>query len=1066
MSNRRKMPPTAVGAERFFLRLLQFRWLIIAAALGAIGLMGSQLGKLTKDTTPEAFVPDASPALAFRDHVEDVFGLKDPMVIAIVDDGRYGVYTPGNIALLQWLTDQVRTIEGVDPDRVTSLATENNIVGTADGMLVEPFWEAIPETQAQADAIASQVQGFPLLNGTLVARDGSATLIIAELLSEQDAEAIYFKLLNLTEQADREGLVPAGASLHVAGQGAVSGYLSAYIDADASRLNPIAAILITIVLIIAYRTLAGALLPNLIVVGTAAVGLGSMAAAGVPMYVITNSLPVILIGIAVCDSIHIFSQYYEEVANNPKLQGREAVARAMAVMWRPVTLTTLTTVAGFMGLAAAAGLPPMQSYGVFAAIGIAAAWLWTLTLLPALLSLLSPKPSGALKPRSTGRPDAFTRLMELAGRAVASAPATTLWIVTGLFVLALIGVSRVEFNDQRIHAFEVSEPLRVADTEINQRLDGTYYLDVAITTPNPEDLFLPDNLARIEALQAWMQAEGGFANTTSIVDYIKEMHQSVNADDPAFYALPDDPFLIAQYFLLYTASGEPTDFEEVVDYDYRLAHVRGQLQSDNFRQIEPVVLGLKSYLADTFNNEAIQGVSTGALDLSYSWMAPLGTNTAQGMALALGLVLLASVVFFRSVMLGVLATLPVAFAVLMVFAVMGYTGIWIGVGTSMFAAIAIGLGVDFAIHSLDRLRSLIRDERLDYADAVVALFTTTGRALLFNLLALALGFGVLMTSKVPPLQDFGLLVAIAVTTSFVISLTAMPALISVLKPKALFGANRADSSKPVSVANLLLPWLLVGVGLVGVSTQSSAQDADQIMAGVDQRPEGQTLRSHITLKLTDRRGRTREQQTVSLRKYYGEDKRQVLYYLEPTNVRDTAFLTHDYASPDREDDQWLYLPALRKTRRISASDRGDYFLGTDLTYEDLKRQNKVSLDDWRFSHAGMDRIGSVDVHVVEGVPVSQAVAEELGYARARWYVDSETHTIRKSDNWDTQGNLLKTAWFDALRQVDGIWTVHNIRVENHKTGHQTELIVSDVVYDLELDDGVFEERSLRRGYRP
>ena len=169
MSNRRKMPPTAVGAERFFLRLLQFRWLIIAAALGAIGLMGSQLGKLTKDTTPEAFVPDASPALAFRDHVEDVFGLKDPMVIAIVDDGRYGVYTPGNIALLQWLTDQVRTIEGVDPDRVTSLATENNIVGTADGMLVEPFWEAIPETQAQADAIASQVQGFPLLNGTLVA---------------------------------------------------------------------------------------------------------------------------------------------------------------------------------------------------------------------------------------------------------------------------------------------------------------------------------------------------------------------------------------------------------------------------------------------------------------------------------------------------------------------------------------------------------------------------------------------------------------------------------------------------------------------------------------------------------------------------------------------------------------------------------------------------------------------------------------------------------------------------------------------------------------------------------
>lgn len=263
--------------------------------------------------------------------------------------------------------------------------------------------------------------------------------------------------------------------------------------------------------------------------------------------------------------------------------------------------------------------------------------------------------------------------------------------------------------------------------------------------------------------------------------------------------------------------------------------------------------------------------------------------------------------------------------------------------------------------------------------------------------------------------------------------------------------------------------LLLALALGGASTLALAAEdlprGDQLMESVDERDEGITQKSRIEFTLENRQGRSREQEAVILRRYNGDDKKQVLFYREPSNIRGTAFLTYDYADASRDDDQWLYLPAARKTRRISASDRGDYFLGTDLTYEDLKRQNKVSLDDWHFETVGTAQVDDIPVIVVEGTPVSEQVSQELGYSRARWYVDASTATIRKAENWDLQGNRLKTVRFEDLRKVQDIWTVHKILVENHKTGHSTRLKISGVEYGLDIADSAFDERALSRGLR-
>lgn len=776
-----------------------YEWLLarpkatLVSGLLLLVLIASQLPHITKDTGPEAFMAKDNPARVYREHVRQVFGLKDPMVIAIEQEGPNGVFTPEILRDVVELTRQVQALSSVDGDKVLSFATENDIRGHADGLEVMPFLDPLPTALAEADQLWQRVQQFPAYLGTLVSRDGKMTLIEAELRPEAEPRQAYLDLLALTRQFKTSG----GETFHVAGQGAITGYLSAYIDADAKRLNPLSAVIITLLLFIAYRTWRATLLPNVVVLATVATSLGAMAAFGVPFYVITNSLPVILIGIAVADSIHIFGQYYEEVAQYPKANAVTLLRQVMSAQFRPVTLTSVTTVAGFVGLAITSDMPPVQAYGWFAALGVVMAWCFSVAVLPAALVLLSPQLSPAMSPKvnqGNARQDPFSRVMSALGHGVYAAPRITLGLIFGLLVLAVFGASQLQMNERRVENFRHSEPLYIADQAMNQRMDGTYYLDIAVTTPTQEGLLQPERLKAIEALQTFLAAQPEIQGSTSVVDYLKQIHKSIHGDDAAAYRLPDSEELAAQLLLLYSTSGDPTDFQEEIDSEYRQALVRAYLPTDEYTVIAPLVQRVQHYLSTQFNSNGLKGEATGAVALSASWLAPLQDSHFKGVAVSLLLVFGTSILFFRSVVLGLLATIPVVGAVLLIYAVMGLNDIWLGIGTSMFASIAIGLGVDFAIHTLDRFRYLLGDQGVDFATAFQHFFASTGRALLFNLAALLFGFGVLMFSSVPPLQHFGLLVAVAVFSSFVLSVTLIPAWLRLRLPRAL-RAIQSDSSE-------------------------------------------------------------------------------------------------------------------------------------------------------------------------------------------------------------------------------------------------------------------------------
>lgn len=269
----------------------------------------------------------------------------------------------------------------------------------------------------------------------------------------------------------------------------------------------------------------------------------------------------------------------------------------------------------------------------------------------------------------------------------------------------------------------------------------------------------------------------------------------------------------------------------------------------------------------------------------------------------------------------------------------------------------------------------------------------------------------------------------------------------------------------VSVITSALTLCALLGSLGATAEEETLLNADKIVANVNARDEGERLTRQMTMELIDKRGKSRVRETFGFRKFYGEEKRSVIFFTSPANIKDTGFLTFDYPDVKVDDDQWLYLPAARKVRRISSSDRGDYFLGTDFSYDDMKKESKIETQDFTFKTLGEEVIDGHHCYIIEGIPVDEATAKELGYGKVNSWIDSEIWMVRKGEFWDIRMNPLKVFTITDIRKVDDIWTPHKLTVVNHKTKHQSRFTFSEVDYEAEVDDDVFTKRSLERGVR-
>ena len=259
--------------------------------------------------------------------------------------------------------------------------------------------------------------------------------------------------------------------------------------------------------------------------------------------------------------------------------------------------------------------------------------------------------------------------------------------------------------------------------------------------------------------------------------------------------------------------------------------------------------------------------------------------------------------------------------------------------------------------------------------------------------------------------------------------------------------------------------VLIGIALACWTLAASAQPLSgrEIAQRVYDRDDGRHVQQALEMILVDRNGRTRRRQSVLIRKEFGDVDKTAIILRSPSDLRGTGFMVFDYHDQARDDDQWIYLPAMRRERRVSASKRGDNFLGTDFSYEDIKERTRLSLTDFDFSFVETKTVAGRDVHVIQALPVDGAVAKTLGYGKILATVDVDTWMYTHLTYFDVALNPLKETELRDVVDIDGILTATTIVCRNIKSGHSTTFRFSDVDYTTPVDDRRFTIAALRRG---
>ena len=258
---------------------------------------------------------------------------------------------------------------------------------------------------------------------------------------------------------------------------------------------------------------------------------------------------------------------------------------------------------------------------------------------------------------------------------------------------------------------------------------------------------------------------------------------------------------------------------------------------------------------------------------------------------------------------------------------------------------------------------------------------------------------------------------------------------------------------------------LFAIVLLFLPLRSLAEDTEarRIMQAVEDRDEGDNIVSELQMTLIDKNGGRRERRLSSYTKDDGADTMRIMFFLHPADVRDTAFLTYDYGDPERDDDQWLYLPALKKAKRISSADKSGSFMGSDFNYSDMTSRD---LDDYDFKLLRQEEVRGRKVWLIEALPRNKKVIRETGYLKSVLFVRQDNFVVVRAVRWTGTGGRLKYLDVKQLELIQGIWTpteIHMTTKEGRATRHRTVLRFENVRFGLDLPDSLFSVRQMHKG---
>jgi len=724
-----------------------------------------------------SLIPSGLPEFAEGDLAASRFELRDLVLIGVGNE-EAGVYTPETLRRIARLSDGLSRVEGVVAGSVISLATVPR-VALVDGKVdTGPLFR--PEDQLSTETIQHlrrEVVKRGYNTGALVSADGKGAAIVAKVEPSADRYRLLEETRSLIarESSDKDSIYLSGSALAQAVLGQVTAR-------DLARLIPAVIAVLGVMLFLSFRHPAAAFL-SLTEIGVSLIWMaGLMGLTGQPVFVTTLVLPVVLIAVGVSDDVYALGHYFNEAGRAEDSTAEEKIVTAFSSAARPVGMTAVSTVVGLLSMAAVS-LNPLRVFGLFGSAAIIFSTLFTFSLLPALLALLKPRLRWQGDPTIVlgGRPAAAALRLLTAGRVSPRRVAVCALVIAACAALA---ITRLRVDDSWIRNLPAKSDIVQGDRFFNEKMAGTTALELMVDATREGWFSSVEGLSALGSLE-WVLARVSHVGAVNSLfnDVVRTNSSLADLNYGAYRAalrsgrLPLTKEHIERALAVLSHSPH-APIPERVNEEHRWARVTVFIRDADYSRIDNVLRAAERETLDQGLGHKIVPFGDGWI--SYLTVRLLVQGQASSIALALVTDLILITLLLGSARMGLIAVLPVAFSLLLVLAALALAGTPLGIANSMFAGIALGIGLDFAIHLATAYRQRL-SQGMNANEALRRTLELTGPAVCVSAASITAGFSVLMLSEIAPNVQLGVMICLCLLTCAVTTLLLIPSLLRLWK---------------------------------------------------------------------------------------------------------------------------------------------------------------------------------------------------------------------------------------------------------------------------------------------
>ncbi len=719
------------------------------------------------ETNLDKYMPRNHPAFIYSDQAEEWFNIKDGILIAI--ENKEGVFNTQTLSKIKEISLGLLAMDEFEEIDIQSLYTADNITGTDDGLDVTSFYDRIPETTDEFNTLRKSVLENDMVYRRLVSEDETVALIVAAMDDEFFTDEFYHRILDFAHSFES-----TTETIYVAGRPIVEGTMGLLGPADMKRMVPVVLVVIALVLYLLLRRISATVSIMITVFISTIWAFGLMAALKIPIYAVSTMIPVMLIAIGVAYGVYFYQyldQYFQNHKTSDLTTALKAVIKRLSV---PLFMAAFTTIIGFLSLLTSQ-VYPIKYFGIFTSFGIFVTFALTLWFLPAWVILFGYRKRITSQNISPKKNKTFLLNSESLTRVLLERKRTVFIITAAVVALSIYGITKVWINSSFLANFEKSSDIVLTDKFVNSKFGGTSTLNVILESEEYDAFKQPDALNVIDNMQTETVKLSRVGNSFSLADYLKRMNKVMNADSDEFYTIPETTDMVAQYLLLYEMSGDPENLLRIINYDYNRTNITFQLKGDDSRTINEALSKIKKF-EKPLNDLGISINYAGSGYKALVFTDLILDGQIKSILISLILVLLLLTFMFKDIKAGLIGSTPIAVTALISFGVMGILNIPLSTTTALLSSIAIGIGIDYAIHFLQNYRMNLKTEASPF-DAIKTTMLSTGKAITFNAVVVISGFLVLLFSVFPPNRTLGALVSMNMFTSFLGTLSLMMILV-------------------------------------------------------------------------------------------------------------------------------------------------------------------------------------------------------------------------------------------------------------------------------------------------